>query len=276
MTTLVPNAPVQHSKPEIIFVADQSGSMEGPRTKTLVAALRVFLKSLPVGIRFNICYFGSSYSLLFPESQVYDQESLGKALESLNGLDGDCGGTETLNAVRASVNSRDNTRPLSIILATDGDIWQQQELFDYLNDSVATAQKTLRVFALGIGISVSSALIEGVARAGNGFAQSVGEGEKLDGKVIRMLRGALTPDHGAFTMEIQYQKDDDDDGFVMVERVSDSLRVLAFDEVNWPDAELGDETAASAGTTAAGKKGMEMPDTDGQARYNHLPAVPAP
>lgn len=58
---------------------------------------------------------------------------------------------------------------------------------------MATAKKTLRVFALGIGNSVSSALIEGVARAGNGFAQSVGEGEKLDGKVIRMLRGALTP-----------------------------------------------------------------------------------
>ena len=43
------------------------------------------------------------------------------------------------------------------------------------------------------GNSVSSALIEGVARAGDGFAQSVGEGETLDGKVIRMLRGALTP-----------------------------------------------------------------------------------
>ena len=185
MATLVPKTPMKQSKPEVIFVADQSGSMEGPRTKTLVAALRGFLKSLPVGIKFNICYFGDSHS--------FHQKTLEKALKSLDTLNGNYGGTETLSAVRASVSSRDNNQLLSIILATDGDIWQQQELFEYLNDSVATAEKTLRVFALGIGNSVSSALIEGVARAGNGFAQSVGEDEKLDGKVIRMLRGALTP-----------------------------------------------------------------------------------
>ena len=276
MATVVPKTPMQQSKPEVIFVADQSSSMRGDRTKTLVAALRVFLKSLPVGIKFNICYFGTYDSFLFPESQMYDQKSLEKALESLDGLDGKLGGTETLNAVRASVNCRDVTQPLSIILATDGDIWQQQQLFDYVNDSVATAKKTLRVFALGIGNSVSSALIEGVARAGNGFAQSVGEGEKLDGKVIRMLRGALTPDHGAYTMEIQYQKDDDDDEFVMVERVTDSLRVLAFDDADWSDAQVGDEPDASAETMAAGKKGVDMPDTDGEARYNHVPAVSGP
>lgn len=43
-------------------------------------------------------------------------------------------------------------------------------------------------------------------------------------------------------MEVQYQKDDDDDEqFVMVERVSDSFRVSWLDEDEWPDAQLGDE-----------------------------------
>ena len=82
MATLVPKPPVKQSKPEVIFVADQSGSMRGSRTKTLVAALRVFLKSLPVGIKFNICYFGTSHSFLFPESQSYNQQTLEKALNS--------------------------------------------------------------------------------------------------------------------------------------------------------------------------------------------------
>ena len=92
-----------------------------------------------------------------------------------------------------------------------------------------------------------------------------------------MLRGALTPDHGALTMEIQYKKDDDDeDGFVMVERVSDSLRVLGLVEDDWLDAQLGDEHVVSAATTATGAKDAEMPNADGQARYDHLPAVPAP
>lgn len=118
-------------------------------------------------------------------------------------------------------------------------------------------------------------MIEGVARAGNGFAQSCGDGEKLDGKVIRMLRGALTPDYGAFSLEIQYQKDNDEDDFVLVERVSDSLRVLELDEDDWPHAELDEEPTVFAKTTAAGQKDVEMPD-DGQARYENLPTVPAP
>lgn len=155
MATFVHEAPVQHSKPEIILVADQSTSMRGGRTKTLVAALRVFLESLPVAIKFNICYFGTYPSFLFPKSQEYDQKSLEDALRSLDGLDGNSGGTETLNAIRASIESRDIKQPLSIILATDGDIWQQQVLFDYLNDAVAESPKALRVFALGIGNSVS-------------------------------------------------------------------------------------------------------------------------
>ena len=154
---------VQQSKPEVIFVADQSGSMRGARTKTLVAALRVFLKSLPVGIKFNICYFGKHHSFLFPKSQVYDQNSLVKALKSLDQLDGVYGGTETLRAVKASIESRDREQPLSLILATDGDIWQQQDLFDYLNDSVASCKKSLRVFALGIGNSVSRYVVLKIA-----------------------------------------------------------------------------------------------------------------
>ena len=123
---------------------------------------------------------------------------------------------------------------------------------------------------------IISSLVEGVARAGNGFAQSVGEVEKLDGNVIRMLRGALTPDYGALTMEIQYQKADDEDGFVLVERVSDSLRVLELDEDDWLHAQLDEEPASVAKTAAAGKRDMKMPNTNVQARYNHLPTVPAP
>lgn len=248
MTTLVPRTPMQTSKPEVIFVADQSGSMSGKPTYTLVAALRVFLKSLPVSIKFNICFFGSSHTFLFKKSQEYDRNSLAKALEALEGLGGTMGGTETLSAVKASIQSRDPNENLSVILATDGNIWQQQGLFDYVNASVSQSKKILRVFALGIGGSVASALIEGVAKAGNGFAQFVTNGEKLDKKVVRMLKGALTPDSGSYTMEVQYQRDEDNDDFVLVERVTDSLRVMMIDENDkndTPNAQLSRELTAS-------------------------------
>ena len=263
MTTLVPRTSPQSSKPEIIFVADQSGSMGGEKTRTLVAALKTFLKSLPVGITFNICFFGSRYTLLFEESQEYNEDSLTKAIDSLNDLNARYGGTETLQAIRASIESRDSNKDLSLILATDGNIWQQQDLFDYLNTSVAQSKKALRVFALGIGDAVSSALIEGVAKAGNGFAQSVVNGEKLDSKVIRMLKGALTPDSGNYTLEVRYEKDEED--FVFVERVQDSLRVMTIDD----DADLLDEGRAAT-------KDSKANDVDGQARYNNLPVIEAP
>ena len=72
------------------------------------------------------------------------------------------------------------------MLLTDGDIWNQAELFEYVAQETKTGG--VRVFPIGIGDGVSSALIEGVARAGRGFAQMVGNNEKLDSKIVRMVR----------------------------------------------------------------------------------------
>ena len=274
MTTLVPSFPYRLSKPEIIFVADQSGSMAGAKTRTLVASLRVFLKSLPVGIKFNICLFGTSHSLLFQKSAEYNEDTLAKALRFLEGLNGTYGGTETLNAIRKAIESRDIDQNLSIILATDGDIWQQQQCFDYIDESVSSSKNILRIFALGIGTSVSSALIEGAARAGNGFSQSVGEGEKLDSKVIRMLKGALTADSSSCTMEVQYQPEDEmEDEYVVVEWVTDSLRVMTTEEES---SKRLHERSITSTKSSEGEEDVSMPDVDDHNLYSHLPAVAAP
>ena len=92
-----------------------------------------------------------------------------------------------------------------------------------------------------------------------------------------MLRGALTPDHGALTMEIQHHKDKDgEDDFVLVERVSDSLRVLGIDEDEWLEAQLEEKPAVSSETTITGGRNIETQVANGQGRQDHLPAVPAP
>ena len=78
-------------------------------------------------------------------------------------------------------------------------------------------------------------------------------------------------------MEVQYQKDEnDEDEFVMVERVNDSLRVLGLDKVEETDAQLGVEPAVSAKTLYAGKEGMGLSDADGLAHDSHLPVVLVP
>ena len=229
MVTLVPQAiPMEGPPPELIVVADQSGSMAGSRTNTLKSALRILLKSLPLETKFNLCAFGSGCRLLWPRSEDYKKKTLNEALDFVNDFSGQYGGTETQRAVKAAIDSRDPERNLAIILATDGDIWAQDYLFAYLNEEIAKSKTFIRVFPLGIGGSVSSSLIEGVARAGNGFAQTVVEGEKQDAKVIRMLKGALTPDTGSWRLEMQFKEEAEH--YVMVERVSDSLRVMVLDD----------------------------------------------
>jgi len=80
MTTLVPKFSLKSQKPEIIFMADRSGSMSS-HISTLVSALKVFLKSIPVSCLFNICSFGTNYSFLWPKSQVYGQDTLSEAIK---------------------------------------------------------------------------------------------------------------------------------------------------------------------------------------------------
>ena len=240
MVTLVPQAlPMEGPPPELIIVADQSGSMSGSRTTTLKSALRILLKSLPLETKFNICAFGSGCRLLWPRSEDYTKKTLNEALSFVNDFSGQYGGTETQKAVEAAIDSRDPERNLALILATDGDIWSQDYLFSYLNEEIAKSKTFIRVFPLGIGGSVSSSLIEGVARAGNGFAQTVVEGEKQDAKVIRMLKGALTPDTGSWRLELQFKEEAEAEDYVMVERVSDSLRVMVLDD------EIGNEETDS-------------------------------
>ena len=264
MMTLVPNFAVQQSRPEIIFVADRSGSMQS-KIITLISAIKIFLKSLPVGLPFNICSYGSTHSFLWPKSQPYSEESLAKAIRHVGKFDANYGGTETLSAIRAAIESRIEDHELSVILCTDGDIWQQQELFSYLNEQISRSKQSIHVFPLGIGNAVSHALIEGVARAGNGFAQTVGENEKLDGKVVRMLGGAMTPAVTDYTMEVRYDAiEEEDDGFVLVEKVTDSLHGMRVDDVKTMG--VGKDRIAPTHTTGE----------DGQARYNHLPVIGAP
>ncbi|PVI00626.1 VIT-domain-containing protein [Periconia macrospinosa] len=281
MATLVPKFALPSERPEIVFVCDRSGSMGGREIQLARQALQVFLKSLPVGVMFNICSFGSSYSFLWPRSVSYTQETLDEAVEHVGTFEADYGGTEMLWPIKATVQQRYKDMPLEIMLLTDGEIWNQQDLFDYLNEKVTGEKAPIRAFTLGVGSGVSTALIEGVAKAGNGFSQTVADGEKMDSKVVRMLKGALSPHVNDYRLEIKYggntaPRSYQNDDFEVIEKVSESLNVKLNlgAHVQSPKPE---KTISLFDTSAdPDKTGPSESDETGEARYSHLPEVSIP
>ncbi|KAM7195903.1 von Willebrand factor type A domain containing protein [Naviculisporaceae sp. PSN 640] len=293
MATLVPKFNLPSGRPEIVFVCDRSGSMEY-NISNLKAALHIFLKSLPLGVKFNICSFGSHYKFLFKEgSRSYDASSLQEATRYVDTFRADFGGTEIFNPIQATFEKRYKDMELEVFLLTDGEIWDQDRLFRMVSDNVSKSKGSIRLFTLGIGNSVSHALIEGTARHGNGFAQTVGDNEKMNAKVIRMLKNSLTPHIKDYTLEVKYgcespgpsandkrpSPSTDDDDFELVEKVTDCLSIEVeekspqaspapaptkpislFDTSANPDVDIVD---ASLDQTAGGK-------------YSHLPPVAEP
>ncbi|KAF9355272.1 hypothetical protein BGX26_006786 [Mortierella sp. AD094] len=283
MATLVPRFSLPSEKPEVVFICDCSGSMDGCNITLAKSALRVFLKSLPIGVKFNICCFGSSYSFLWTKSQTYSQNTLEEAIKHVGKIDAEMGGTEMFEPVKATLDQRCKDIPLEVILLTDGDIWDQDRLFSYLNKQVIESQDLIRVFTLGIGSGVSHSLVEGVAKAGNGFSQSVDEGEKMQSKVVRMLKGALSPHVTDYTLEVKYSDKDsvadvDDDDFEIVEKVTDSLSIKMdiADEKKALQEEQNPITLFDMSVNIDKEISSPTGGDSGEAKYVHLPSLTPP
>ncbi|BBN00814.1 hypothetical protein MPTK1_2g02340 [Marchantia polymorpha subsp. ruderalis] len=241
LLSLVPKFQIPRISPEIVFIADRSGSMD-TQIPQLRNALTVFLKSLPVGVKFNICSFGSSHSFLWPKSMPYDQANLDVALKHVRTFEADLGGTEMFPPMEDALKKRYKDLPTEIIFLTDGEIYETEPLLDLVQRECAGGD--VRVFSLGIGDSVSHALVEGLARAGRGYAQIVGIDDKLDVKVVRMLKAALW-DHvkdyklsfsaadcasPATTTATTKSEHDADEAFEMVEHEESSTPAPKSDE----------------------------------------------
>jgi hypothetical protein len=190
MVSLVPKFSLPPDSSEIIFVIDRSGSMHD-KIPTLRSALELFLKSLPLGMPFNLISFGDRHEALWPRSKVSSKESLGEALKYTKTIEADLGGTEMMCGLQAAVANRYEDKVLEVLVLTDGAVWNQSQVFDLVNQ--ANQNNSARFFTLGLGNLVSHSLINGISRAGKGFSQTVLNNEDLNKTVVRMLKGALMP-----------------------------------------------------------------------------------
>lgn len=198
MLTMVPRFKLKEiQNPEFIFVIDRSGSMGGGSIQNASAALALFLRSLPPECTFNIVSFGSSYTPHFSLPAVaYSPLYLQQALEICSNMGADFGGTEIYNCLCGIFASWNNTtdapkKKRQVFLLTDGEVHNTDAVLECVR---AEHEKNgTRVFTLGIGDSVSRQLVDGVARVGRGDAQYIGSNERMEKKVIALLKKALQP-----------------------------------------------------------------------------------
>ncbi|HYR44389.1 MAG TPA: VIT domain-containing protein [Terriglobia bacterium] len=185
-----PKFDIEEVPSEIIFLVDRSGSMGGDSIAEARNTLELCLRSLPQGTRFNIVGFGTTFESLFEGSRLYDDSTLHKASEHLREMQANLGGTEILPALKAIFqNPADAEFPRQLFVLTDGEVSNTDAVINLVRENRAST----RLFSFGIGAGASHHLVRGIARAGNGSAEFVYPGERIETKVLRQLQRALRP-----------------------------------------------------------------------------------
>ncbi|KAM6932894.1 von Willebrand factor A domain-containing protein 5A-like [Xenentodon cancila] len=184
---------------EFVFLLDRSGSMGCPtiqsnQQETRISSARdtllLLLKSLPVGCYFNIYGFGSNFEYIFPQSQEYSEKSMEEALKNVEGMEADMGGTEILEPLKHIYSQPCiPNQPRQLFVFTDGEVSNTKEVINLVRKNAAAH----RCFSFGIGEGASSALINGLAKAGGGNADFITGNDKMQPKVMQALRFALQP-----------------------------------------------------------------------------------
>ncbi|XP_023206783.1 von Willebrand factor A domain-containing protein 5A-like [Xiphophorus maculatus] len=184
---------------EFVFLVDRSGSMGCPMNNSTPQETRIssardtlllLLKSLPMGCYFNIYSFGSSFEHIFPKSVEYSEKTMEEALNKVEEMGDNLGGTEILQPLKHIYSQACIPKhPRQLFVFTDGEVGNTKEVTDLVKKNADSH----RCFSFGIGEGASTALINGMAKEGGGQAQFITGADRMQPKVMQSLRFALQP-----------------------------------------------------------------------------------
>lgn len=190
---------------EIVFVADRSGSMED-KIDGLRSALMFFIGGLPENRPFNIWCFGSHFTQLWPRSRPFNEQTKTEAVQYVRGFQADMSGTEILRVLKKIAASRGGYHSMDVIVLTDGQVWRPEKTIDFVKQIRRTSESMVRYFCLGIGESVSHQLVEGIAKAGGGYAEVITSASHggWEDRVVAVLDAAKTGHVSPFGLELEW------------------------------------------------------------------------
>ena len=178
-----------HKPRNLTFVIDTSGSMAGPSIEQAKSALATALTRLTTQDRFNVIQFNNTVRSLFSAPQPVTTAAMRKAIRYVESLSAD-GGTEMLPALRQALKSpQDSIRLQQIVLITDGQVGNEDELFELLHHRLGTR----RVFTIGIGSTPNSHLMRKTAEFGRGTFTYVGNIREVKDKLDALFKKLEQP-----------------------------------------------------------------------------------
>ncbi len=149
---------------EYVFIVDVSGSMHGFPLEISKKLLKDLVSGLRPSDTFNVLLFSGASQLLSERSLPANDHNIRRALDLIEHQTGG-GGTELLPALRRALTlPRSEGTSRTFVIATDGYVTVEPEVFDLIRNLIDTAN----FFPFGIGSSVNRHLIEGMARVGAG------------------------------------------------------------------------------------------------------------
>ena len=174
----------------IKLVVDCSGSMNGDSIDQARRALLEILDLLTPRDTFNVFCFGRAHRSLFPSVVRATQGAIEQARGFVRGITADMGGTEMHAALEAAYRDGGSAPEVitpDVLLITDGEVYDQAAIID------AAARSAHRVFTVGVGSSVSEALVRGIAEASGGAAELVTPREDMAERIVRHFRRIRQP-----------------------------------------------------------------------------------
>ncbi len=188
-----PTSPTQQTiRPrEMIFVIDNSGSMEGPSMPQAKESLLYGLSQLKPEDRFNVIRFDDTLTVLHPQAVSADKENIDHAKRFVESLTAN-GGTEMVPALKAALtddNASRTTHLRQVVFLTDGAIGNEQDFFNV----VAQGKGRSRIFMVGIGSAPNSHLMTRAAELGRGTFTHIGDGAQVTTRMQELFSKISQP-----------------------------------------------------------------------------------
>jgi Ca-activated chloride channel family protein len=184
-------ASAAHARDGSIIVFDVSGSMSFDNKLELSrGSLDAFVRALGKDDRFDVMAFNVQAQPLFNQITPATDDARRRATDFLTAQQAK-GGTALKPAVNAAYRYADPSRPLNVVILSDGltDTQERMQLISLIRNR----PKNARVFCIGVGNDVNRGLLEQLANDSGGLASFVSREDNFDRQAQAFRRKLTKP-----------------------------------------------------------------------------------